>query len=47
MALESNNLFLPSSYEHNLNMDNFKSEIEKRAYLTQILEYGQTPIQIF
>jgi Beige/BEACH domain len=45
-AAEFDNLFHHFTYENNINLDNYTSD-EKISYMIQILEFGQTPKQLF
>ncbi len=45
-AAENDNLFLDSTYEQKINFDNFTEEY-KTSLMIQILEFGQTPKQLF
>jgi len=45
-AAESDNLFHHITYENNINLDNYSNE-EKNSLMIQILEFGQTPKQLF
>lgn len=46
-AIEADNVFLPSSYEGNINLDLIQEPFERRALRDQIKEYGQAPKQLF
>lgn len=45
-AAEFDNLFHHITYENNINLDNYSNE-EKNGLMIQILEFGQTPKQLF
>jgi len=45
-AVENDNLFHHITYENNINLDNYTNE-EKNSLMIQILEFGQTPKQLF
>lgn len=46
IAAEYDNLFHHITYEKNINLDNYSNE-EKNSLMIQILEFGQTPKQLF
>lgn len=46
IAAENDNLFHHITYENNINLDNYSNE-EKNSLMIQILEFGQTPKQLF
>lgn len=46
MAVAADNLFHHITYEGNMNIDDYNSE-EKVSLIIQILEFGQTPKQLF
>ena len=46
-AENSNNVFLPTSYEGNIKIDLVSDPFERRALKVQINEYGQIPKQLF
>lgn len=52
-AILANNLFYPLTYDYNVNLDSinviksFKQYYEKQGIVTQLLEYGQVPVQLF
>lgn len=46
-AIRSNNVFLKSSYEGNIDLDLYQEPYERRAIRDQIKEFGQTPKQLF
>jgi len=45
-AAEFDNLFHHITYENNINLDNYSNE-ERNSLMIQILEFGQTPKQLF
>mmetsp|Transcript_6052 Transcript_6052/g.6750 ORF Transcript_6052/g.6750 Transcript_6052/m.6750 type:complete len:935 (-) Transcript_6052:159-2963(-) len=47
VALECNNLFHPYTYEGSVDIDSIRDPIERRAIEKQVLEFGQTPKQLF
>ncbi|XP_069931160.1 protein FAN isoform X2 [Oryctolagus cuniculus] len=46
-AIEAHNVFHPLTYEGGVNLNSIEDPDEKVAMLTQILEFGQTPKQLF
>lgn len=46
-AVEAHNVFHPLTYEGGVDLNSIEDPDEKVALLTQILEFGQTPKQLF
>jgi len=46
-AYKANNVFYPLTYEGGVNIDDIKDPVLKKATITQISNYGQTPKQLF
>ncbi|XP_032826941.2 protein FAN isoform X2 [Petromyzon marinus] len=46
-AIAAHNLFHPLTYEGGIDIEGVRDATDKIAVLTQILEFGQTPLQLF
>jgi factor associated with neutral sphingomyelinase activation len=46
-AIEANNLFHPLSYEGSVDIEKIEDEMQRVALEMQIMEFGQTPKQLF
>ncbi|GEQ70115.1 hypothetical protein JCM33374_g3791 [Metschnikowia sp. JCM 33374] len=46
-AIKSLNVFHHSSYDGAINLDNIKDDLEKRAVIGMINNFGQTPVKLF
>jgi len=46
-AVKANNVFHPYTYEGEVDIDKIEDPTERRAILSQIDEFGQTPLQLF
>ena len=46
-SIKSNNVFHPYTYEGAVKIDKIEDPTERRAILSQIDEFGQTPLQLF
>merc|ERR1712244_171359 len=46
-SIKANNIFHPYTYEGNVDIDSIQDSTQRRAILSQIDEFGQTPLQLF
>lgn len=46
-ALQADNVFHPLSYEGNVDMEKIEDPLQRMALEMQIMEFGQTPKQLF
>ena len=46
-AEDAQNVFMPLTYEAEVDVDDIEDDTERAAMLSQILNYGQTPSQLF
>lgn len=46
-AVNAQNVFYPLTYEEHINWNKYQSPYEKAAMDTQVMEFGQTPLQYF
>lgn len=46
-SIDDDNVFHPYSYEGNIDFENIEDPLQRRAYETQIREFGQTPRKLF